>query len=904
MRTMLMFLLTRLCLLAFKLRYKISCEHFQELLKESKDVKKGILFLPNHPAEIDPVILTCLLWRRFSPRPLVIENFFHMKGLRWMMKLVQAIPIPSFEFSANSWKIKRAEIAKKRVVDGLRRGENFIVYPSGLLKRTGKDALGGASLVHKIIEEAGDVNIVLVRTEGLWGSMFSRALTGSTPEVSKLFIDSLKVLVKNGIFFAPRRRIRIDFYPFPKNFPLKGSRSEVNEYIESWMNRYTHKGKQVDQEPLYLVSYAFYRKTLPSAAVGKSDKQKKKSIDIPKEKKNEIFAKLAELSNNPLEKIHENMDLAADLNLDSLDIATLHAFLDQSYTIDQVSLTQLKTVHDVLEASMGLKKREEAKSVSIMQWEKWPEEKRRPKVFSPQGYTLQEAFLSAVDKMEHYIACADANTKPLSYKKMKKTALILAQRFKQYPGKYVGVLLPSSVGVYLVVLALLLAKKTPVMLNWTTGVRALNFAALLLDLEVVISARRFLDRVQTLELGTLDNDLILLEDLKESLTWKEKIRGLILAMKKKKTLMKSLDLNNLNAQDPTLILFTSGTETFPKAVPLSHKNLLSNQQAALSCVNIGAKDILYGVLPPFHSFGFSITGLLPLLIGLRAFYSPDPNDSHTMSKEIERYAPTMLCMAPSFYKNLFKVAAPKQLQSIKLFITGAERAPKEIFEFVRRLGRDHSMIEGYGITECSPVVTLCRQDQPAIGVGQPLPGVELCIIHPETDKLLQSHEMGEICIHGPNVFQGYLGKETRSAFIHINNKIWYRSGDIGLIDDNNNLILGGRLKRFIKVGGEMVSLTAIEDELIARAKKNRWTSFEDDQPKLALTGFEKYEGKPLLVLFTTFSLSQEQANKAVQESGFGKIVKISKVEKIAEIPLTGTGKIHYRLLEERLLDKE
>ncbi|GAB4184538.1 MAG: hypothetical protein Tsb0015_00600 [Simkaniaceae bacterium] len=893
--------LAYLGLLIFKLRYRISYKNFKKLKKESLKRKGGILFLPNHPAEIDPVILVCALWKQYQPRPLVVENFFFMKGISFFMRLVKAIPIPNFEISANSWKIKKGEIARKRMTDGLKRGENFLVYPTGHLKRSGKDVVGGSSLVHKILEEYPEVNIVLVRTEGLWGSSFSRALTGKVPDFWSVLFKGAKILLKNGIFFAPKRKVSITFLPFPQDFPYEGSRAEINEYIENWMNNYSGKEKE---EPLKLVSYAFYKKELPKAEAAEKKKAPRKKIQIPQEKKDAVFHKLAEISGRKVKEIDEQMDLATDLNLDSLDIASLHAYLDQSFNVGQISLTELKTVHDVLEAAMGLKEAEKEEEEDFREWKYWPEEKNRPNVFMPKGHTLQEAFLSAVDQMNGFTACADANTGFLTYKQLKRAALILAERFKHFPGKYIGVLLPSSVGVYLIVFGLLLAKKIPVMLNWTAGVRSLNFAALLLDLEIVISARRFLDHVQAIELGTLDDHLVLLEDVRSSLTWKEKIRGIYLACKKKTSLMKKLDLQSISPKDPTLLLFTSGTETFPKAVPLSHENLLSNERASLSCVDIAWDDILYGVLPPFHSFGFSITGIMPLLSGLRAFYFPDPNDSYMMAKEIEHFKPTMLCMAPSFYKNLFKVADPAQLKSVRLFVTGAERAPKELFEYVKNLDQDAVMLEGYGITECSPVVTICRQNKPQIGVGEPLPGVELCIVHPETDKLLPKGEMGEICIKGPNVFQGYLGKEVRNPFINLNGEMWYRSGDMGFLDEDGNLILGGRLKRFIKVGGEMVSLTAVEEELVHKAREKDWTSFEDDKPKLALTGFEKYEGKPYLVLFSTFPLSRDEANTALRDSGFGKIVKISEVKKIQEIPLTGTGKIHYRVLEEKLLDED
>ena len=153
---------------------------------------------------------------------------------------------------------------------------------------------------------------------------------------------------------------------------------------------------------------------------------------------------------------------------------------------------------------------------------------------------------------------------------------------------------------------------------------------------------------------------------------------------------------------------------------------------------------------------------MPILSGIRAYYSPDPNDSRRMAHEIEKKETTLLCMAPSFYKNLFKVATKEQLKSGRWFISGAEKATDDLFEYVKRLGKDKRIVEGYGITECSPIVTVCHPDRPPIGVGQPIHNIEICSIHPETHERLSQGEMGEICIHGPNVFAGYLGKKSRS----------------------------------------------------------------------------------------------------------------------------------------------
>jgi long-chain-fatty-acid--[acyl-carrier-protein] ligase len=311
------------------------------------------------------------------------------------------------------------------------------------------------------------------------------------------------------------------------------------------------------------------------------------------------------------------------------------------------------------------------------------------------------------------------------------------------------------------------------------------------------------------------------------------MKGLFLARKSPQALLKTLGLDKKKEDDQAVILFTSGTESLPKAVPLSHKNLLSDIRSAFSLVKFYPDDILYGVLPPFHSFGFSVTGVMPSLLGLKIFYAPDPTDAHGMANDIMHWKPTLFCCAPSFTKVLFRVAEPKMLQSIRLFITGAEKTPPELFDYVKKLGPNKILIEGYGITECGPIVTLDRPEKPPKGVGEPIPGVELCVID-ESLKILPQGKEGEICIRGPNVFNGYLGKSP-NPFIEIQEKKWYRSGDRGHIDSDGALILSGRLKRFIKIGGEMVSLAGLEEELVKLSVQKKWVAGMDKGPALAIS---------------------------------------------------------------------
>lgn len=874
------------------LRYRIHVEGLDQVIAEHRGKKGGILFLPNHPAEIDPVMLMAFLWKPFHPRPLIVEHFYYLKGFHAFIRAVGALPLPTMDAVANSWKAKQIEKNLRKIKEGRERGENFLIYPAGRLKLTGLETLGGASFLHNLVSRDPEAQIVLIRTTGLWGSLFSRAITGKAPDFGKTLWEGFKIILQNGIFFSPRRTVKIEICTAPADFPMKGSRLDFNRYLENWYNQYPEKGP----ETLALVPFAFLSKELPTVA-NVEQKRPEQKIAVPPQVEKEIIGQLVQLARRPPEKIQPEMNLSYDLGLDSLDLTELYLFLEERSGGQVIPPEEIQTVGDLLQVAAGAhrEREEEGERPKVA----WPSEHLRPSPMPPLGKTLHESFLLQCDRMGAKIACADALSGLLSYSKLKRMALILSLKIRNMEGEKIGILLPSTCAAYLLILATLFAKKTPVMLNWTTGVRALEHAAKLTNLTTVISSMRFLGRKEVGDLGPIDEKIVLLEDLRFSLGWKEKIGGIFYSWQKGKRLLKTLGLDKIEEEEPAVILFTSGTESLPKGVPLTHKNLLSNQGAAFASIDLGAKDRLLGVLPPFHSFGFSVTGLLPLLCGMQVAYSPDPTDSHALAHAIEHWKPTLFCAAPSFIKALFRAAKPEQLASVKLFVSGAEKAPQELFEYVAKLGPDHEMIEGYGITECAPIVTITLPKRPRKGVGTPLPGVRLCVIDPETKQILATKQEGEICISGPNVFPGYLGSAP-SPFIELEGKRWYRSSDRGFLDEEGNLYLSGRLKRFVKIGGEMISLAGLEEELLRLAKEKQWAQIKEDGPQLAVAVREKGSEKPLIILITTFEVDLEAVNLALKESGYGRLIKMAEVKRVKEIPLTGTGKTHYRLLDETL----
>ncbi len=877
--------------LLLKLRYQIQVEGKEKLTKKALSKKGGILFLANHPAEIDPLILLTTFWYPFKPHPVAIDYLFRKPIVRSLLQFIDALPIPNFDGSSNSYKRRQIEKTYQNLFSYLKKRENVLIYPAGSLKNGPEEVIGGASGVQTILEACPDANVVLIRTWGLWGSSFSRAPTGKTPEILRAFLHGFKVLLKNGIFFAPRREVTIHCEPAPADFPWKGSRIEVNRYLEKWFNA-------GGSEPLNLVSFSRFKNEFPS--IKEPEQREELSLEnVPEEIHQKVVEEIAKLTRTPLKEITHDSDLAHDLGLDSLDIAQLVVALKDQFGVMTLHSSDLSTVGSVIAYAAKLKTGKEEEVEPQQLKGVWAKERNRPDYHYPTGDTIPEVFLKTCDRMGKSIACVDLVAGEMSYKKLKTGVILLAEVIRKMPSERIGIMMPASVGVNAMVLAVMLAGKVPVMINWTLGERNLRSVVEQSGITLTLSAWSFLDRLDNAELNGLDDTILLLEDIRKNLTLWDKLRALLRAQKKAPSLLKTFGADRIQKEETAVILFTSGTESYPKGVPLSHDNILSNQRGAYAMATVQGNDILLGALPSFHSFGFSVTGLFPLLVGIRVAYSPNPTDGKRVAEAIERWKISLLCLAPTFLKNLFRAGTAKQLSSLRLVVAGAEKAAAELFDKLRELNPRAILCEGYGITECAPILTLNPPDEPTQGVGKPLPGVTLRIVDPETMNPLPLGQQGLVLAQGPNVFKGYLDPNLPSPFVTLDGKEWYLTGDLGSFDTRGYLTLSGRLKRFVKIGGEMVSLTAIEETLHQIGSQQGW-KIDPEAPSLAVCALEVDGKKSEIHLFTIFDTSLDAVNQVLRNSGMSNIIKIRSVKKVPFIPLLGTGKIDYRRLSSKL----
>ncbi|MFA5916626.1 MAG: AMP-binding protein [Candidatus Gracilibacteria bacterium] len=465
-------------------------------------------------------------------------------------------------------------------------------------------------------------------------------------------------------------------------------------------------------------------------------------------------------------------------------------------------------------------------------------------------------------------------------------AYLIADYIKTIKGDYVGVMLPAVGSASLLIIATYLAGKTPVMFNWTLGKESFKHCKDFSKVEFILTSSNFYDKVKNdfLEEYNKSNTFVYLEDLLRNISLGKKIKTLI---KSKLMIIPKLQKNGV-------ILFTSGSESLPKAVPLTHTNLIENIKGSLNIFEIKTDDILLGFLPPFHSFGFTINTIMPLITGLKVVYTPDPNDAKTILEIIKHTKVTTITSTPTFLKMIMALAKGEDLKNIRYVVVGAEKCPKEVFDKFKELSQNGVILEGYGITECSPVLSInpIILSKPGT-VGKIIPNLDCKILSLENMQELKVGEQGMIYVSGSSIFNGYLDEKLENPFEEINGKQYYKTGDLGLIDQDGYLSITGRLKRFIKIAGEMISLPFVEGILLEKYGS-------EEELKVAIEAIEK-DGNAKIVLFSIEHIEVDEVNDYLRKRGVSNLVKIAETIIIEKIPVLGTGKTDYKSLKSLII---
>ena len=302
-------------------------------------------------------------------------------------------------------------------------------------------------------------------------------------------------------------------------------------------------------------------------------------------------------------------------------------------------------------------------------------------------------------------------------------------------------------------------------------------------------------------------------------------------------------------------------------------------------------------MPPFHSFGLTGNLLAAVILGIRVVHYPDPTNAAGLVHIAGRYRPTLLVSTPTFLSYMFGLATADDLRTLRAIVTGAEKCPDAIFDRAAQLAPATEIIEGYGITECSPIVAgECFGTREARQRRPPVDGVETLVVDPETQQPLGVGTTGMLLVRGPSVFRGYLDYKGPDPFVEVQGHRWYLTGDLVRQDDEGYIFFQGRLKRFLKAGGEMISLPALEEPLERRFPPT------EKGPQVAVEGIETPGGRSI-VLFTTQSISVREANAILAEAGFRGVMRIDDVVRLEAVPVLGTGKTDYKVLRAQITEK-
>ncbi len=504
-----------------------------------------------------------------------------------------------------------------------------------------------------------------------------------------------------------------------------------------------------------------------------------------------------------------------------------------------------------------------------------------------------ESFIKTAKKNFKKIVHEDSTGMSLTFGQTLTASILLSKHIRNFEGENIALVFPASVGGALAFIATSLSGKTPVGLNFIAGKDEQDWVMDICDIKTIFTSRVFIQKAEIAE----DPRMVFIEDIKEKTSKMEKLLTYF-SCKVKSSQSLIQKYREFDAPDKTaIILFTSGSESHPKGVPLTNKNIYMSIQDFSTVFQPNPEDKVLGALPFFHVFGFVVCLWLPLVMGMGAVFHPNPTEYERLGKIVRRYRVTMLLGTSTLYRGFMKRWKRDQVSSVRLAFAGAEKLNESVRKkFNEKLGI--TILEAYGVTEsCSCVTVNYPNDFCHGSVGRLMPNVQCKIVDTETYEELQPGEEGLILVKGPNVMNGYYKAPelTRQAF----HDGFYITGDIGKIE-NGFLYITDRLKRFAKVGGEMIPLTPIEDKLSYVLDQH----VENEKRSCAIVNIpHAQKGEQLIAFVVDANPDKILLNRELDQAGLPKLSQPDHYMSIDSIPMLPSGKVDYKSIKKTAIEK-
>jgi acyl-[acyl-carrier-protein]-phospholipid O-acyltransferase/long-chain-fatty-acid--[acyl-carrier-protein] ligase len=514
---------------------------------------------------------------------------------------------------------------------------------------------------------------------------------------------------------------------------------------------------------------------------------------------------------------------------------------------------------------------------------------------------LHTRFIRTAKRLWFSFCMADTTGTELTWGKTLIGSRLLASWVRKHCAEdsMVGVLLPASVGGALANIAVSLAGKVAVNLNFTAGREGMASAVQQCGIKTILTSRLFLAKANVERL----EGMVFLEELRKKFTPAQKILTLLGSLLAPSGWLVRRHSKKQKPDDLTTVIFSSGSTGTPKGVMLSHHNIISNIEGICQVIQFTASDRVMGVLPFFHSFGFTGTLWLPLLAGFGVVYHPNPMDAKTIGETVQRYKATFLISTPTFFAGYTRRCTREQFDTLRFALAGAEKLRTQIAEgFKEKYGLD--LLEGYGCTELAPVVSANVPDvihgaEKQIGnkpgtVGHPIPGVAVKIVNPDTEQPLPCGQEGLLLVKGPNCMLGYLGQPELTAQAMRDG--WYITGDIASVDEDGFIKITDRLSRFSKIGGEMVPHVKIEEVINAVL---------GSAASVVIAVPDAQKGERLVAFYNQDSVAADDLWDKMNRSALPKlwIPKRENLYPVESIPLLGSGKVDLKKVKELALER-